>query len=149
MVLTQDAKIEGVMSDINLNITPTTIPASTRSQSFSMAGESAQPVVSTGRVVDVSTPASTANATKDAAQQQQLTTEGVKAAAAVGDNVLKAINKDLQFQVDDATKQVVVKVINSKTGEVIRQIPSVEMLDFIRVMKEQEANAGRLYQDKA
>jgi len=32
---------------------------------------------------------------------------------------------------------------------VIRQIPSVEILDFIRVMKEQEANAGRLYQDKA
>jgi len=133
------------MSDINLNITPATIPASTRSQSFGVLGELAQPAVSqvhtSGQVTDV-------NVTKDATQHQ-LTTEGVKAAAAVGDNVLKSINKDLQFQVDDATKQVVVKIVNSKTGEVIRQIPSVEMLDFIRVMKEQEANAGRLYQDKA
>jgi len=141
-------KIEGVMSDINLNITPTTIPASTRSQSSGVAGESVQSAISAVRVADVSTTTLTANATKDAAKQQ-LTTEGVKAAAAVGDNVLKTINKDLQFQVDDATKQVVVKIVNSKTGEVIRQIPSVEILDFIRVMKEQEANAGRLYQDKA
>ncbi|MDD2863395.1 MAG: flagellar protein FlaG [Methylococcales bacterium] len=137
------------MSDINLNITPTTIPASTRSQSSGVAGESVQSAISAVRVADVSTTTLTANATKDAAKQQQLTTEGVKAAAAVGDNVLKTINKDLQFQVDDATKQVVVKIVNSKTGEVIRQIPSVEILDFIRVMKEQEANAGRLYQDKA
>ncbi|MDD5214135.1 MAG: flagellar protein FlaG [Methylococcales bacterium] len=137
------------MSDINLNITPTTIPASTRSQSSGVAGESVQSAISAVRVADVSTTTLTANATRDVAKQQQLTTEGVKAAAAVGDNVLKTINKDLQFQVDDATKQVVVKIVNSKTGEVIRQIPSVEILDFIRVMKEQEANAGRLYQDKA
>jgi len=134
------------MSDINLNITPATIPASTRSSSFGVAGEAAQPVVSQVRVAE-DVVASTASATKETAQQ--LTTESVRAAAAVGDNVLKAINKDLQFQVDDATKQVVVKIINSKTGEVIRQIPSVEMLDFIRVMKEQEANTGKILREEA
>jgi len=136
------------MSDINLNITPTTIPASMRSQSSNVAGETAaQSITASVRAAEVST--STADAAKESTQRQQLTNEVVKAAAAVGDNVLKAINKDLQFQVDDATKQVVVKIVNSKTGEVIRQIPSVEMLDFIRVMKEQEENSGKLLREKA
>jgi flagellar protein FlaG len=139
-------KIEGVMSNINVN-TPATIPASIKAQSFGVAGEPAQPVVSKVRAAE-EVLTSTVNTTKESAQHQ-LTTESVKAAAEVGDKVLKAINKDLQFQVDDATKRVVVKIINSQTGEVIRQIPSVEMLDFIRVMKEQEANTGKILREEA
>jgi flagellar protein FlaG len=135
------------MSDINVNITPTTIPASTRSQSSSVTSESVQHTVSAVHVAEVSLPATTVAAKES--EKNQLSAESVKAAAAVGDSVLRAINKDLQFQVDDATKQVVVKIIDSKTGKVIRQIPTVEMLDFIRVMKEQEANTGKLYQAKA
>ena len=76
--------------------------------------------------------------------------EAVKAAAVAGNAILQeSSNKDLQFQVDDVTKQVIVKVVDSKTGEVVRQIPTVEMLDFIRAMKEQETNSGKLYQAKA
>lgn len=134
------------MSDINVNITPTTIPASTRSQSSSVTSESVQHAVSAARVAEVSLPTTTV---AKESEKNQLSAESVKAAAAVGDSVLRAINKDLQFQVDDATQQVVVKIIDSKTGKVIRQIPTVEMLDFIRVMKEQEANTGKLYQAKA
>lgn len=138
------------MSDINVNITPTTIPASVRSQSFGVAGEAVKPVVSQVKAAEtIAVSTANANVVAKSATQETLTTESVKAAAAVGDNVLKAINKDLQFQVDDATKQVVVKIVNSKTGEVIRQIPSVEMLDFIRVMKEQEANTGKLLREEA
>ncbi len=81
--------------------------------------------------------------------EQQLNAETVKAAAVAGNTILQASNKNLQFQVDEATKQVVVKVVDSKTGEVVRQIPTVEMLDFIRAMKEQETNSGKLYQAKA
>ncbi len=135
------------MSDINVNITPTTIPALTRSQSFSVAGGAVQPEVSTvRRAGEFSLPIT--NAVKEEGQQH-LTTGEVKAAVAEGNKLLKAINKDLQFQIDDATKQVVVKIVNSKTGEVIRQIPSADLLDFIRVMKEQEENAGKLLRDKA
>jgi len=142
----QNAKIEGVMSDINLNITPATIPASTRSQSFSVAGGAVQSEVPTVRVAEALLP--TANAVKENGQHQ-LNSGEVKASVAEGDKLLKAINRDLQFQIDDATKQVVVKIVNSKTGEVIRQIPSADLLDFIRVMKEQEDNAGRLLREKA
>lgn len=47
-----------------------------------------------------------------------------------------------QFQVDSAVK---VEVKDSKTGEVVRQIPTVEMIDS----KEQGTNSGKLYQAKA
>lgn len=40
--------------------------------------------------------------------------------------------RDLNFSVDEATGRVVVKVINSTTDEVIRQIPSEEMLAISR-----------------
>jgi flagellar protein FlaG len=61
-----------------------------------------------------------------------------------GNAVLRGVNSNLQFQIDDSTHQVVVKIIDNKTGDVIRQIPTVEMLDFIRHMKELEGNAGAI-----
>ena len=50
---------------------------------------------------------------------------------------------------DETTKQVVIKIVDNKTGELVRQIPTVEMLDFIRAMKQQEANIGKLYKNVA
>lgn len=40
-------------------------------------------------------------------------------------------NTKLNFRIDDATKQVVVSVVDGKSGEVIRQIPPEEMLRLI------------------
>jgi flagellar protein FlaG len=40
-------------------------------------------------------------------------------------------NTHLNFSVDDKTKELVVRVIDEKTGEVIRQIPPEEMLRLI------------------
>jgi flagellar protein FlaG len=37
---------------------------------------------------------------------------------------VQATQRNLDFSIDDSTKQVVVKVIATDTGEVIRQIPS-------------------------
>ena len=78
-----------------------------------------------------------------------LTTEVLHAAVKAGNSILQASNKNLQFQVDDATKQVVISIVDSNTGEVIRQIPTVEMLDFMRAMALQETNTGKLLQAKA
>jgi len=60
--------------------------------------------------------------------------------------LIKTVSSNLQFQIDDSTKQVVVKIVDTNTGDVIRQIPTVEMLDFIRQMKKLEGNAGALLQ---
>jgi flagellar protein FlaG len=66
--------------------------------------------------------------------------------------VLKGVNSNLQFQIDDSTHQVVIKIVDNKTGDVIRQIPTVEMLDFIRHMKELEGDSvaiGAIFQAAA
>jgi len=81
--------------------------------------------------------------------QEPVSLDTIKAAAATGNAWLQNANHNLQFQVDDATKQVVIRVVDSKTGELVRQIPTVEMLDFIRHMKELEGNAGAILSKKA
>lgn len=72
------------------------------------------------------------------------TNQELKVLVDEGNAILKGVNSNLQFQIDDSTKQVVVKIVDNKTGDVIRQIPTVEMLDFIRHMKELEGNAGAI-----
>ena len=40
--------------------------------------------------------------------------------------------RDLQFRVDDSTGRTVIMVVNSVTGEVVRQIPAEEVLSISR-----------------
>ncbi len=75
--------------------------------------------------------------------------ELVKQAAEEGNSILQATQRNLQFKVDDATKEVVVKIVDSESGELVRQIPSEEMLAFIRRMQELEGDQGSVIQDRA
>ena len=59
---------------------------------------------------------------------------------------LKPINSAVQFTLDDDTGQTVVKVIDTATKEVIRQVPSEEMLNIARAL---DKIAGVLIQQKA
>ena len=43
----------------------------------------------------------------------------------------QSFNRYLNFSVDDSTKELVVKVIDANTKEVVRQIPPKEMLSLI------------------
>jgi uncharacterized FlaG/YvyC family protein len=52
----------------------------------------------------------------------------VKQATLEINQALKALNDHLQFSVDDATKSMVVKLVDGNTGEVLRQIPPEEIL---------------------
>ncbi len=54
--------------------------------------------------------------------------ERVKAAAKQLDSYLKSSGRNLEFRVDEKSGRVVVKVHDSATGEVIRQIPNEETL---------------------
>ncbi|MFT4174444.1 MAG: flagellar protein FlaG [Rhodocyclaceae bacterium] len=47
---------------------------------------------------------------------------------------LEMVARNLQFSIDDETGQTVVKVIDSDTREVIRQIPSEELLELAHSM---------------
>ena len=55
---------------------------------------------------------------------------------------MKARSTNLDFQVDEPTNRVVVKVINRDTGNVIREVPSEAIL---RVSKNIEALKGILF----
>jgi flagellar protein FlaG len=47
---------------------------------------------------------------------------------------LEKLSRDLTFRVDDNTGDVVVTVLNSDTGEVVRQLPSEERLAIARYL---------------
>lgn len=49
---------------------------------------------------------------------------------------LKTMETNLQFSVHKQTKQILVKIINSSTNEVIKEIPSEKILDMVAAMME-------------
>jgi len=131
------------MSEIS-NITPAT---SVRIQAASTSpGSASGGITQSTTVVDVKTVDE--NALKHDSNQK-LSLDAVKEAVKSGNTMLQSASSSLSFEIDSATKQVVVKIVDSKTGELVRQIPTVEMLDFMRRMKELEGNSGSLIQAKA
>ena len=49
-------------------------------------------------------------------------------------NAIKPVAQDLRFSIDDDTGRTVVKVVDSTTDEVIRQIPSKELLAISKAL---------------
>jgi len=47
---------------------------------------------------------------------------------------VEPVARALQFSIDDATGKAIVKVVDSNTDEVIRQIPSEELLSIARAL---------------
>lgn len=80
---------------------------------------------------------------------KEVSLASVKAAAAKGNSIFQETNRNLEFHVDDSTKKVVVKIIDSKSGDVVQQIPSEDMLAYIKRMQELDGKQGTLLQDKA
>lgn len=56
--------------------------------------------------------------------------EQLKKAVEDANNAARSANRQLNFSIDSTTDRIVVRVINEASGEVIRQIPSKEMLDI-------------------
>ena len=59
---------------------------------------------------------------------------------------LQDIKRELRFSVDDDTGRTIVKVINADTDEVVRQIPSEQLLKAVRYMQQ---HAGLLLDTEA
>ncbi|MBI2399730.1 MAG: flagellar protein FlaG [Deltaproteobacteria bacterium] len=49
---------------------------------------------------------------------------------------LKRLNTELRFEVDSDSKEVIVKIVDPENDEVIRQIPSEELLAIRKRMKD-------------
>lgn len=77
-----------------------------------------------------------------------VTFEQLKDAAKEGNSVLQVVHRNLEIQVHEATEEIVVKVVDSETGELVRQIPSEEMLKFLEGLKKRETEGGTILQDR-
>lgn len=60
---------------------------------------------------------------------------------------MKEINSSLEFTIDQDTKRTVVRVVDSKTGDTIKQMPSEEALAITRAMD--KLQQGLLVRQKA
>lgn len=72
--------------------------------------------------------------------------QDIEAVVAQLNRMLQSINNSLQFEVDRATGKTVVRVLDSKTNEVLRQFPSEEVLAIARTL---ESAKGALFNDQA
>lgn len=100
-------------------------------------------------------PAELHQAAVNAVAEQQVTHLNVPAPTAAQvqsavDSINKAMLKNssnLEFSIDHDTKQMVVKVVESRTGDVIRQFPSEEVLAISRAIDHMQQ--GFLIKQKA
>ncbi len=74
------------------------------------------------------------------------TTIEVKQAAQSVQEIVQTMASNLEFSVDQDSGRTVVKLTDSQTGEMIRQIPSKEMLELARQIEQFQ---GLLLKDKA
>ncbi|MBK8386668.1 MAG: flagellar protein FlaG [Candidatus Accumulibacter sp.] len=84
------------------------------------------------------TPSETATKVTDPSQSplraQQPDREKLEAATQSVRDFVEPINSNLEFSVDNDTGQLVVKIIDRATKEVIRQMPSEEMLAIAKAL---------------
>ena len=72
--------------------------------------------------------ADTSNASTAQTNAQQPSHEQVKDAIKVINQAMQQSNQSLAFSVDSSTKQTVVRLMDTSTGELIRQFPTQETL---------------------
>ncbi|MDG1580346.1 flagellar protein FlaG [Pseudomonas sp. GOM6] len=95
--------------------------------------------------------AASAEKSATVAGEQGNTQQGVQAVSAAEDEsartqvedavstiqgFVQSVRRNLDFQLDDSTGRVVVKVTDSESGDVIRQIPSEEALKLAESLEE-------------
>jgi len=69
-------------------------------------------------------------------KESQITQDVVAKAATQIQNFVQEMGRNLSFTVDETTGYNVVRVINPETNEVIRQLPSEELLKIARSMEQ-------------
>lgn len=88
---------------------------------------------------------------KAAAEQAEVTQETLQRVTSELKDFAQNMHRDLNFHVDDVTGRVVIRVTDSATNEVIRQIPQAEVLALARRLTEmlEENPKGVLLESEA
>lgn len=81
---------------------------------------------------------------------EEISSEDLQQAVSELNQHIQNIERDLFFSVDDSSGRTVVRVVNSETEEVIRQIPSEEVLRISRSIHEQMGDiSGMIFNTSA
>ena len=81
---------------------------------------------------------------------QQVSEEKVREVVEQLNNHAQSINRDIHFSVDDDSGRTVIKVFNSETAELVRQIPSEEVIKLSETIRESiEGGTGVIVQTSA
>lgn len=88
-------------------------------------------------------------AEKSVSDSKVVSLEEAKELAKEGNKILDNIQRNLQFKVDDVTKQVVMSIVDKESGEVIRQLPSEEALALAQRMLKADGDPGGIVEDSA
>jgi flagellar protein FlaG len=100
----------------------------------------------TTRVVHTGTSAEGSTATGSAQAQRIPSKQEIDQALEHMRAAVPPMARNLQFSLDNETGETIVKVVDSSTNEVIRQIPSKELVDLAKTLDE---FTGMLLKQKA
>lgn len=126
-------------------------------QQVSSSGAVGYQPASGGSAVDVKSQPVT-EVVKSAVEPVAVDAKAVQAASAASNSdqlkesvskinkTIQTLARDLQFTVDEDTQMNVVKVVDTQTKDVIRQIPSEEVLAIAKALDKLQ---GLLFKDKA
>lgn len=78
----------------------------------------------------------TAEKTENAESEEQLSREELGQKVEQMNQTAQIFNKRMHFQIHEETGRVMVKILNSDTGETITEIPSEKLLDMVAKMEE-------------
>jgi len=96
---------------------------------LSLSYPAAKPVVSTADApADVPSAQDAKAASKTGDGSDSDNSDKLKKAVQDIEKFVQSVKRNLEFSIDETSGQVVVKVIASESGEVVRQIPSAEAL---------------------
>lgn len=106
-----------------------------RANASSKGADTAQQSKS-GKELPVTAEKAESVSTSEQPQASQKVAENLDTAVATVNDYVQSIQRDLQFSVDKELEKTVVKVVDSDSGEVIRQIPEDVFLELARNLKQ-------------
>lgn len=108
------------------------------SSSVPVTGAAGQPIKGQATEKPVSSVGAASNGLQNPSEWQGSGSVGhKKVSEAVSDanEMLATLKSDLMFSIDNDADRVVVKIVDRETQEVIRQIPTKEMLELAKSLK--------------
>ncbi|RAU40677.1 MULTISPECIES: flagellar protein FlaG [unclassified Pseudomonas] len=87
------------------------------------------------QVVNEATASADADTAKSKNSDEDKNSKQLQAAVKEMEKFFQSVRRNLEFSIDEGSGQVVVKVIATETGEVVRQLPSAEALKIADSLK--------------